>query len=249
VVTALCIVQGVQRSAIAQQDDPLWDTGTFSILGFDPQTGEVGAAVQSRVFSAGNGVLWADADVGVAATQAIVDVGYGPKALDLLRRGLAPDAIIRRILAEDPDPLPDRWPKGGRQFAVMNLKGEYAAHTGPKATTWAGNKGGKFCTAQGNILAGPAVVDNMVGAFEKTTGHLSQRLVAALEGGQAGGGDTRGQQSAALLIVKKNCGVWLHNDTVLRLQVDDNPEPIKELKRLVQMWNARRPRAVTPECK
>jgi len=248
VVTALCIVQGVQRSAIAQQDDPLWDTGTFSILGFDPQTGEVGAAVQSRVFSAGNGVLWADADVGVAATQAIVDVGYGPKALDLLRRGLAPDAIIKRVLAEDPDPLPDRWPKGGRQFAVMNLKGEYAAHTGPKATTWAGNKGGKFCTAQGNILAGPAVVDNMVGAFEKTTGHLSQRLVAALEGGQAGGGDTRGQQSAALLIVKKNCGVWLHNDTVLRLQVDDNPEPIKELKRLVQMWNARRPRAVTPEC-
>ena len=239
VVTALCIVQGVQRSAIAQQDDPLWDTGTFSILGFDPQTGEVGAAVQSRVFSAGNGVLWADADVGVAATQAIVDVGYGPKALDLLRRGLAPDAIIRRILAEDPDPLPDRWPKGGRQFAVMNLKGEYAAHTGPKATTWAGNKGGKFCTAQGNILAGPAVVDNMVGAFEKTTGHLSQRLVAALEGGQAGGGDTRGQQSAALLIVKKNCGVWLHNDTVLRLQVDDNPEPLKELRRLVEM-NARR---------
>ena len=103
-------------------------------------------------------------------------------------------------------------------------------------------------TAQGNILAGPAVVSNMVEAFEKTPGHLSQRLVAALEGGQAGGGDTRGQQSAALVIVKKNCGVWLHNDTVLRLQVDDNPEPIKELKRLVEMWNTRRPRSVTPEC-
>src|SRR4030095_1774616 len=85
--------------------------------------------------------------------------------------------------------------------------------------------------------------------FENTKGHLSQRLVAALEGGQAGGGDTRGQQSAALVIVKKNCGVWLHNDTVLRLQVDDNPEPIKELKRLVEMWNARRPRSATPECK
>ena len=85
--------------------------------------------------------------------------------------------------------------------------------------------------------------------FEKTTGHLSQRLVAALEGGQAGGGDKRGQQSAAIVIVKKNCGVWLHNDTVLRLQVDDNPEPIKELKRLVDRWNERKPRAVTPECK
>src|SRR5207247_285278 len=205
-------------------------------------TGEIGAAVQSRVFSVGNGVLWADADVGVAATQAIVDVGYGPKALDLLRRGLTPDAIVKRILEEDLDPLPDRWTKQGRQFAVMNLKGQYAAYTGPKATEWAGHKGGKYCTAQGNILAGPAVVSNMVEAFENTTGHLSQRLVAALEGGQAGGGDTRGQQSAALVIVKKNCGVWLHNDVVLRLQVDDNPEPIKELKRLVDRWNVRRPR-------
>jgi len=231
-----------------QPSEPLWDTGTFSILGFDPATGEVGAAVQSRVFSVGNGVLWADANVGVAATQAIVDVGYGPRALDLLRQGLTPEAIIKRIWDEDPDPLPDNWSKQGRQFAVMNLKGEYAAFTGPKATDWAGHKSGKYVTAQGNILAGPAVVNNMVDAFEKAPGHLSQRLVAALEGGQAGGGDKRGQQSAALVIVKKNCGVWLHNDTILRLQVDDNPEPIKELKRVVEMWNARRPRSVTPGC-
>jgi uncharacterized Ntn-hydrolase superfamily protein len=131
----------------------------------------------------------------------------------------------------------------------MNAKGEYAAFTGTKATTWAGNKGGRFCTAQGNILAGPQVVDNMVQAFETTKGHLSQRLVAALEGGQAGGGDTRGQQSAALVIVKKNCGVWLHNDTILRLQVDDSPEPIKELRRIVEKWNQRRGRPVSPECK
>lgn len=228
---------------------PLWDTGTFSILGFDPETGEVGGAVQSRVFSAGNGVLWADADVGIAATQAIVDVSYGRQALDLLRKGMKPEAIIQRVLANDKDPLPVRWPKQGRQFAVMNLKGEYAAYTGPQATAWAGNKGGKFVTAQGNILAGPQVVDNMIDRFEKTKGHLSQRLVAALEGGQEGGGDTRGQQSAALVIVKKNCGVWLHNDTVLRLQVDDSPEPIKELRRIVDKWNERRPRAVSPECK
>ena len=232
----------------AAQESSLWDTGTFSILGFDPATGEVGAAVQSRVFSVGNGELWADANVGVAATQAIVDVGYGPQALDLLRKGLAPEAIVKQIWDQDPDPLPENWSKQGRQFAVMNLKGEYAAFTGPKATDWAGHKSGKYVTAQGNILAGPAVVNNMVEAFEKTSGHLSQRLVAALEGGQAGGGDKRGQQSAALVIVKKNCGVWLHNDTMLRLQVDDNPEPIKELKRLVEMWNARRPRSVTPGC-
>jgi uncharacterized Ntn-hydrolase superfamily protein len=194
-------------------------------------------------------VLWADADAGVAATQAIVDVGYGPRAIELLRKHTKPAAIISQILTEDRDPLPENWTKQGRQFAVMNLKGEYAAHTGPKATEWAGNKGGKFATAQGNILAGPAVVDNMIEAFEKTEGHLSQRLVAALEGGQAGGGDKRGQQSAALVIVKKNCGVWLHNDTVLRLQVDDSETPIAELKRLVEKWNTRRPKAVTPECK
>ena len=229
--------------------DPLWDTGTFSILGYDPQTGEVGGAVQSRVFSVGNGVLWADADAGVAATQAIVDVGYGPRALELLRKGLKPQAIVQAILDQDPDPLPENWSKQGRQFAVMNLKGEYAAHTGPKATEWAGHKSGTFATAQGNILAGSAVVDNMISRFAETSGHLSRRLVAALEGGQAGGGDKRGQQSAAIVIVKKNCGVWLHNDTVLRLQVDDNPEPIKELKRLVDKWNERRPRAVSPECK
>jgi uncharacterized Ntn-hydrolase superfamily protein len=227
----------------------LWDTGTFSILGFDPQTGEAGGAVQSRVFSVGNGVLWADANIGVAATQAIVDVSYGAQALELLRQGLAPEAIVKQIWDKDTDPLPENWTKQGRQFAVMNLKGEYAAFTGQKATAWAGHKGGKFCTAQGNILAGPTVVGNMVDRFETTTGHLSQRLVAALEGGQAAGGDTRGQQSAALIIVKKNCGVWLHNDTVLRLQVDDSPEPIKELRRLVDKWNENRPRAVSPECK
>ena len=226
-----------------------WDPpSTFSILGYDPATGEIGAAVQSRVFSVGNGVLWADATAGVAATQAIVDVGYGPKAIELLKKGMAPAAIIKEIWDHDPDPLPDDWSKQGRQFAVMNLKGEYAAFTGPKATVWAGHKGGKFCMAQGNILAGSAVVSNMIEAFETTRGHLSQRLVAALEGGQSGGGDTRGQQSAALVIVKKDCGVWLHNDTVLRLQVDDSPEPIKELKRIVEKWNQRRGNSVTPGC-
>src|SRR5262249_30725164 len=238
-------IAAVAVSVAPRAQEPLWDTGTFSILGYDPRTGEVGGAVQSRVFSAGNGVLWADADVGVAATQAIVDVSYGPQALALLRQGLAPEAIIKQILDKDPDPLPVRWSKQGRQLAVMNLKGEYAAYTGPKATAWAGHKSGTHATAQGNILAGPQVVSNMIERFENTTGHLSTRLVAALEGGQAGGGDTRGQQSAALVIVKKNCGVWLHNDTVLRLQVDDNPEPIKELPRIVDKWNERRPTGVS----
>ena len=237
----LLIAGAALAPAAAGSGERPWETGTFSILGYDPATGEIGGAVQSRVFSAGNGVLWAEANVGVVATQAIVDVSYGPQSLDLLRLGVAPANVIKEVLDKDPDPLPDRWSKLGRQFAVMNAKGEYAAYTGPKADAWAGNKGGKFCTAQGNILAGEAV-NNMVEAFERTPGHLSQRLVAALEGGQAGGGDKRGKQSAALVIVKKNCGVWVHNDTVLRLQVDDNAEPIAELKRLVDKWNVRPPR-------
>ena len=152
---------------------PFDPVATFSILGFDPATGEVGGAVQSRVFSVGNGVLWAEADTGVAATQAIVDVSYGPKALALLRAGMAPAAIIKAIWESDPDPRPSDWTKEGRQFAVMDAKGNYAAFTGPKATDWAGHKGGKFCTAQGNILAGAGVVDGMVEAFEKTEGQLS----------------------------------------------------------------------------
>jgi uncharacterized Ntn-hydrolase superfamily protein len=226
---------------LTKTQDPV---ATFSILGFDPATGEVGGAVQSRVFSVGNGVLWAEAGVGAVATQAIVDVSYGPQAIALLRKGLAPEAIIKQIYDADPDPgyRGRAWPKAGRQFAVMNAKGEYAAFTGPGASAWAGHKSGKYCTAQGNILAGEAVVANMVDAFEKTEGHLSLRLMAALEGGQAAGGDTRGMQSAAMLIVKEDAGVWLNNDVVLRLQVDDNPNPIAELRRLVDLAARQRPR-------
>jgi len=206
---------------------------TFSILGYDPATGEVGGAVQSRVFAVGNGVLWAKAGVGVAATQAIVDVSYGAQALAYLEKGLSPDSVVKRVWSEDPDPRPTDWTKEGRQFAVMDAAGRVAVYTGPKATDWAGHKMGRFCSAQGNILAGPEVVSAMVTAFEQTPGHLSLRLMAALEAGQMAGGDKRGMQSAAMLIVKKDGGVWLHNDTVLRLQVDDSPQPLAELHRLV----------------
>jgi len=243
IVLAFLLTLAAAAPASVQTPRPFDPIATFSILGYDPATGEVGGAVQSRVFSVGNGVLWAEADVGVAATQAIVDVSYGPKSLALLRAGMTPAAIIKAVLDSDPDPRPTNWTKEGRQFAVMDAKGNYAAYTGPKATSWAGNKGGKFCTAQGNILAGEGVVTGMVDGFEKTEGHLSMRLMAALDGGQAAGGDKRGMQSAAMLIVKKNGGVWVNNDVVLRLQVDDSPEPLKELRRIVEKWNAtqRRP--------
>lgn len=209
--------------------------GTFSIVGFDPESGEVGVAVQSRVFSVGNGVIWGEAGVGVVATQAWVDVSYGPQALELLRQGLKPSDVVSQILRDDPDPHPENWPEAGRQFSVMNARGEVATHTGPRASEWAGHKIGRFCSAQGNILAGPEVVERMVEAFEGTEGHLSFRLLAALEAGQAAGGDRRGMQSAAMLIVKEDGGVWLNNDVVLRLQVDDHEEPIAELRRLVEL--------------
>jgi uncharacterized Ntn-hydrolase superfamily protein len=247
IVSSLRIAAAQKPAPRDSSADLPWPTGTFSILAYDPETGEIGGAVQSRVFSVGNGVLNAEAGVGASATQAIVDVGYGPRAIALLRQGVSPEQVVKSIWESDPDTRAD-WPKAGRQFAVIDAKGNVYAYTGPKATAWAGNKScsapNTHCTAQGNILAGPAVVDSMVARFERTKGHLAYRLVAALEGGQSAGGDTRGQQSAALIIVKKDGGVWLHNDTVLRLQVDDNPEPIKELRRLVERAAGRQiPRA------
>jgi uncharacterized Ntn-hydrolase superfamily protein len=252
----LLLAQRPAPPAPAEVNGPDDPPGTFSILGFDPRTGELGGAVHSQVFSVGNGVLWAEAGVGIAATQAIVDVSYGPQALELLRQGMAPKEIIKTIWDRDPDPQPGRWTKHGRQFAVMNPKGEMAAYTGPKASPWAGDRQGRFVTAQGNFLAGEKVVTEMVRAFEESEKdasggpvHISFRLLAALEAGQAAGGDTRGMQSAAMIVVKKGCGVWLNNDVVLRLQVDDIhiplgkgattidpslPNPIKELRRLVE---------------
>ena len=232
-------------TVVIQRDTLRWPTGTFSILAMDPATGEIGGAVQSRVFSVGNGVLWAESGVGAVATQAIIDVSYGPQALALLKTGLSAEQVVKQVLANDPDPRPTDWTKQGRQFAVIDAKGNFFAWTGPKAPDSAGQKyctTPNKCTAQGNTLATPAVADAMVAAFERTPGRLALRLVAALEGGQRAGGDKRGMQSAALIIVnvKKNCGIWLNNDVELRLQVDDSPEPIKELRRLVEMPAAMR---------
>ncbi|KPK63529.1 MAG: hypothetical protein AMS21_06660 [Gemmatimonas sp. SG8_38_2] len=223
--------------------DARWpEVATFSIVGFDPETGEVGVAVQSRVFSVGNGVIWGEAGVGVVATQAWVDVSYGPQGLELLRQGLTATEVVERILRDDPDPYPEDWPEAGRQFSVLSAKGEVATYTGPKASEWAGHEIGEHCSAQGNILAGPGVVKDMVRAFEETEDHLSFKLLASLEAGQAAGGDRRGMQSAAMLIVKEDGGVWLNNDVVLRLQVDDSPEPIQELRRLVEIAARQRAR-------
>ena len=215
---------------------------TFSILGYDPETGEVGGAVQSRVFSVGNGVLWAEADVGVVATQAIVDVSYGPKALALLRDGPHArrdhqgDLGQRSGSGTERAAVAERGPSvrgDGREGQLRGVHRSEGDCRGPG--TRAGSSAPRRATFSRVKPSSPAWST----AFEKTTGHLSLRLMAALDAGQAAGGDTRGKQSAAMLIVKKNGGVWLNNDVVLRLQVDDHAEPLKELRRLVEM-NARR---------
>ena len=231
----LALPLGTPGRVVAQQP-----AATFSILAYDSITGELGTAVQSRVFSVGNGVIWGEAGVGLVATQAYANVSFGPRGLQLLWEGLAPGEVVERLLREDPDPRPRAWPKSGRQVAVMDAQGNVAVHTGPNATMVAGHRIARHVSAQGNLLVSPHVVDDMVRAFQGTPGHLSPRLMAALEAGQAAGGDRRGMQSAAMLIVKEDGGRWLNQDVVIRLQVDDHPEPLVELRRLVELAAAQR---------
>lgn len=192
---AFCAVLAGCRTSAQEELPP---TGTFSIIAWDSASGMWGGAVQSRVYSVGNGVLWAEANVGIVATQAIVDVSYGPQALALLREGKSAPEVVKAVWERDPDPDTARWSKHGRQFAVVDARGRVAAYTGPRATDWAGDRQAAHVTAQGNILAGPGVVDSMLAAYQRTAGPLAFRLVAALEAGQAAGGDKRGKQSAAL---------------------------------------------------
>src|SRR5689334_3588126 len=155
-VTCLCLVIAIGAVAAAVEPNrannvdavPPWDkVATFSILGYDPDTGEVGGAVQSRVFCVGNGVIAAEAGVGAVATQASADIGYGPQALALLKQGMAPADVVKKVWDDDPDPQPRDWSKNARQLAVINVKGEAAAFTGEKDQPWAGHKIGKNCTA------------------------------------------------------------------------------------------------------
>ena len=206
------------------------DVNTFSIVAYDPVNGDWGCTVASRYFSVGAVVPWAEANVGVIATQANVNVGYGPRGLELLRQGLTAKEVLARLLAEDQFP-----PTDGRQVAIIDRHGGIAAYTGPAAQTWAGDKQGKTWSAQGNILAGPQVVEAMGKAFEATGGELAEKLFAALKAGDEAGGDRRGKQSASMLIVRKGGGRNINNDRYLYLNVDDSPEPIPELRRLLNM--------------
>jgi uncharacterized Ntn-hydrolase superfamily protein len=206
------------------------DVNTFSIVGYDPVNGDWGVAVASRYFSVGSVVPWAEAGVGAIATQANVNVGYGPRGLELLRQGLAAKDVLTKLLAEDKFP-----PTDGRQVAIIDRNGNIATYTGPNAPKWAGDRQGKTWSAQGNILVGPQVPEAMGKAFEGTQGELAEKLFAALKAGDDAGGDSRGKQSASILVVRKGGGRNINNDRYVYINVDDNPQPIPELRRLLDI--------------
>jgi uncharacterized Ntn-hydrolase superfamily protein len=201
---------------------------TFSIVALDAATGEIGCAVQSRYFAVGNVVPWARAGVGAVATQAAGVAVFGPRILDELAGGLTPEAALARVLADDPG-------AETRQLGVVAADGSAAAHTGSECLAWAGHRTGPGYAVQGNILTGEAVVAEMERAFLATGGRLAERLVAALEAGQAAGGDARGQQSAAVVVERPGAAAESREglDRICDLRVDDHAEPIAELRRLL----------------
>jgi uncharacterized Ntn-hydrolase superfamily protein len=201
---------------------------TFSIVAFDPKTRNLGVAVQSRYFSVGTAVPWAQAQVGAVATQSFVNISYGPRGLKLLKKGLTVNEVIEKLTSKDKS-------RDYRQLGIIDGKGNPAAYTGTKCLHWAGSKTGKNYTAQGNILANEQVIQNMGKKFETTKSDLADRLVAALEGGQEAGGDARGRQSAALLVVGERKSKAGYGDHLIDLRVEDHPEPIAELKRLLRL--------------
>src|SRR5258707_1487316 len=203
---------------------------TFSIVAVDPETGEIGCAVQSRYFAVGNVVPWARAGVGAVATQAAGVAVFGPRILDLLATGLGPEQAISQVLAEDTG-------SATRQLGVVAADGVAAAHTGSECLAWAGHRTGHGYAVQGNILAGEAVVAEMERAYLATGGALAERLVAVLEAGQAAGGDVRGQQSAAVVVERPGAAAESREglDRICDLRVDDHREPIVELRRLLDI--------------
>ena len=206
---------------------------TYSIVARDPATGQIGVAVQAHWFSVGSIVTWGEAGTGVIATQSIVDPGYGAKGLELMRAGVsAPDALARLLAADNEREV--------RQVAMLDAQGRVAAHTGKLCIADAGHVVGNQFSVQANIMANDRVWPAMARAFEKTQGDLADRMLAALDAAQAEGGDLRGRQSAAILIVQpKSSGrAWAGADRLFDLRVEDHPEPLKEIRRLVQLQRA-----------
>jgi uncharacterized Ntn-hydrolase superfamily protein len=204
--------------------------GTFSIVAYDRERSEWGVAVQSKFLAVGSVVPWAQANVGALATQAYANVRYGPAGLELLRGGATAQQVVDKLTAADPG-------RDQRQLGVVDSKGGSAAFTGAKCMEWAGHRTGPGYACQGNILFSEDVMKGMARSFESTPGDLPERLLAALSAAQREGGDRRGMQSAAMLIVKEKGGYDEGSDRWVDIRVDDHPSPIEELRRVFRLYD------------
>ena len=202
---------------------------TFSIVGFDPQTGEVGIAVQSKFLAAGSVVPWARAGLGAIAVQSWSNTAYVESAFKMMADGVHPEEIMKTLT--DNDEL-----CALRQVGIVDCKGQSATFSGDECMEWAGGICGPNFAAQGNILVGRETVEAMAATFNASEGDLSERLVLALASGQKAGGDRRGMQSAALYIAKEGGGYGGYNDRYVDIRVDDHPDPINELRRILTLW-------------
>ena len=213
---------------------------TFSIVAFDPEARQWAVATQSKFLAVGSVVPWAEADAGAVATQSYANPRYGPDALALLREGLGADEVVRRLTEADDD-------RESRQLGVVDARGDAATYTGSECHDWAGGRTGDGYAAQGNILVSAETVDALAETFESSRGApLALRLIDCLAAAQAAGGDSRGQQSAALLVVEKDGGYAKLTDVFVDLRVDDHEQPIEELRRLYKLHDeifGRTPRA------
>jgi uncharacterized Ntn-hydrolase superfamily protein len=228
---ALATAQDHNLSATAHDRAPRAPTDfacTFSIVAYDADKSEWGVAVASKYLAVGSAVPWAKAGVGAIATQAAVNTTYGSHGLELLADGKSAEEALKNMLDTDSG-------SEFRQVAVIDAKGRIVQHTGKKCQAWAGHKEGKNCAVQGNLLAGEEVVDKMAKAFEDTQGPLAWRLMAALEAGEQAGGDKRGKQSAAILVVRDKGGPNGLGDRAVDLRVDDHEKPIQELARMLEL--------------
>lgn len=201
---------------------------TFSIVGFDPQTNELGIAVASKFLSVGAVVPFAKAGVGAIATQSWANLDYGKKGLEMLEKGMSPEDVLKQLTENDDN-------SASRQVGIVNAKGDSVTFTGAECFDWAGGIAEQNFAAQGNILVDEQTVESMKTTFLETKGSLAERLLAALHTGDLAGGDSRGKQSAALLVVKENGSYGGYNDRYIDLRVDDHKEPVKELARLLQL--------------
>lgn len=204
------------------------NVGTFSIVAFDPVTQELGVAVQSRAFGVGAAVAWAEAGVGAIATQASTNESFGPRGLELLRSGRPGSQVLEALLESDEG-------REDRQLAVIDADGNGVNYTGSRCLDWAGGLVGENFACQGNILVSEKVVEGMAAAFQKTEGELSEKLLSALVAAQAAGGDRRGMQSAAILVVRPSDEYPEYNYRYVDLRVEDHTDPINELIRVYRI--------------